>query len=72
MSVGPIPGKNMVDLIRDVRAGTLKAADLPEGIRKRVVYFAKTLPQAAVSAPVAAVDYHRPQGHGPIRRTRSA
>jgi hypothetical protein len=63
----------MVDLIRDVRAGRMKPADLPDGVRKRVVDFAKTLPAAALEVPAKApVDFHRPQSTGTVRRVRSA
>jgi hypothetical protein len=71
--IGPIGGKSMVDLIRDVRAGRLKPADVPDGVRRVVVMFAKTLPDAAIAEPKGQpVDHHRVEGLGPIRHTRSA
>jgi hypothetical protein len=73
LPVGPIPGKNMVDLIRDVRAGRLKPADLPDGLRHRIMTFAKTLPAEALTVPAKVpIDHHAVQSFGPIRRTRSA
>lgn len=69
----PIPGKNMIDLIRDVRAGTLKEADIPDGLRKRVMSFAKILPASALEiAAKHPVDHHRVQSVGATRRVRSA
>lgn len=73
LPVGPIVGKTMIDLVRDVRAGKLKPADLPDGLRKRIVNFAKTLPTEAVVIPVKQpIDYHAMSSFGAIRRVRSA